>query len=58
MPNAPCCWRGLHRFGSAPLAGLLPVCLLWGAAHISGLIMSQAWLTSSAPQAPEFATNL
>lgn len=48
----------LHLFGSAPLAGLLPVCLLWGAAHTSGLIVSQVWLTSSAPEAPEFATSL
>lgn len=48
----------LHLFGSAPFAGLLPVCLLWGAAHTSGLIVSQVWLTASAPEAPEFATSL
>ncbi|KAF1721679.1 MFS transporter [Pseudoxanthomonas wuyuanensis] len=45
-------------FGSASLAVLLPVCLLWGAAHTSGLIVSQVWLTSAAPEAPEFATSL
>ena len=31
----------LQTFGAAPLAGLLPLCLLWGAAHTSGLIVSQ-----------------
>lgn len=45
-------------FGSASLWVLLPVCLLWGAAHTSGLIVSQVWLTSTAPEAPEFATSL
>lgn len=45
-------------FSSASLAVLLPVCLLWGAAHTSGLIVSQVWLTSAAPEAPEFATSL
>lgn len=48
----------LQALGSASFAVLLPVCLLWGAAHTSGLIVSQIWLTSAAPQAPEFATSL
>lgn len=48
----------LHVFGSASFVTLLPVCLLWGAAHTSGLIVSQVWLTSAAPEAPEFATSL
>jgi len=48
----------LQTFGAAPLAGLLPLCLLWGAAHTSGLIVSQVWLTAEAPEAPEFATSL
>ncbi len=48
----------LHAFASASFAVLLPVCLLWGAAHTSGLIVSQVWLTSAAPEAPEFATSL
>lgn len=45
-------------FGSASFAVLLPVCLFWGAAHTSGLIVSQVWLTSAASEAPEFATSL
>lgn len=48
----------LHLSGSASLKTMLPVCLLWGAAHTSGLIVSQVWLTSAAPNAPEFATSL
>lgn len=48
----------LHVFASASLKTMLPVCLLWGAAHTSGLIISQIWLTSAAPEAPEFATSL
>lgn len=48
----------LHAFASASFAVLLPVCLLWGAAHTSGLIVSQVWLTSAAPEAQEFATSL
>jgi len=48
----------LHVFVSASFATLLPVCLLWGAAHTSGLIVSQVWLTSAAPEAPAFATSL
>ncbi|WP_051516935.1 MFS transporter [Herbaspirillum sp. RV1423] len=48
----------LHVFGSASLTVMLPVCLLWGAAHTSGLIVSQVWLISAAPEAPEFATSL
>ena len=35
--------------------GTLPVL---GAAHTSGLIVTQVWLTSEAPQAPAFATGL
>lgn len=48
----------LHTFASASLTTMLPVCLLWGAAHTSGLIVSQVWLTSAAPEASEFATSL
>ncbi|ABM25022.1 major facilitator superfamily MFS_1 [Shewanella sp. W3-18-1] len=45
-------------FSSASFAAMLPICLLWGAAHTSGLIVSQMWMTSAAPDAPEFATSL
>ena len=48
----------LLRFASPALAGMLPICLLWGAAHASGLIVSQMWMSSAAPEAPEFATSL
>lgn len=48
----------LQRFGSAHVASMLPIMLLWGAAHTSGLIVTQLWLASTAPEAPEFATSL
>ncbi len=48
----------LHAFGSTSFSVMIPICLLWGAAHTSGLIVSQVWMTSSAPEAPEFATSL
>jgi DHA1 family inner membrane transport protein len=32
--------------------------LLWGAAHISGLVCTQMWLRSVAPEAQDFATSL
>lgn len=32
--------------------------MVWGAVHTSGLIVSQIWLTSEAPEAPEFANSL
>ncbi len=49
----------LRTFGSASLPAMVPVCLLWGAAHTSGLVVSQVWLTSAAPrEAREFATSI
>lgn len=48
----------LLMFSSPSLTAMLPICLLWGAAHTSGLIVSQMWMTSAAPDAPEFATSL
>ncbi|WP_075255844.1 MFS transporter [Herbaspirillum camelliae] len=48
----------LLLFASPSFAAMLPICLLWGAAHTSGLIVSQMWMTSAAPDAPEFATSL
>ncbi|WP_224096443.1 MFS transporter [Pseudoxanthomonas sp. X-1] len=48
----------LQVLGSPSFAAMLPVCLLWGAAHTSGLIVSQVWMASSAPEAPEFVTSL
>ncbi|SDL42593.1 hypothetical protein SAMN05216191_10344 [Paenibacillus jilunlii] len=34
------------------------IIILWGAAHTSGLIVSQVWLTSESPEAPEFSNTL
>jgi predicted MFS family arabinose efflux permease len=48
----------LHVFGSTSFAVMGVICLLWGAAHTSGLIVTQMWLASAAPEAPEFATSL
>ncbi len=48
----------LLLFASPSFAAMLPICLFWGAAHTSGLIVSQMWMASSAPDVPEFATSL
>ena len=48
----------LYRYGSANIGAMTALCLYWGAAHTSGLIVTQVWLTSEAPQAPAFATGL
>lgn len=48
----------LYACGNASFVTMIAVCLLWGAAHTSGLIVSQMWLASAAPAAPEFATSL
>lgn len=48
----------LYRYGSTDIGPMIAICLFWGAAHTSGLIVTQIWLTAEAPQAPEFATGL
>ncbi|ARS53374.1 MFS transporter [Kushneria konosiri] len=48
----------LLMLGSADMGAMLPICLLWGAAHTSGLVVCQIWLGSAATEAPEFATSL
>lgn len=48
----------LYACGSATLVSMSLIALLWGAAHTSGLVITQMWLTSVAPEAPEFATSL
>lgn len=48
----------LQIFDSTSFAVMLPICLLWGAAHTSGLIVSQVWMASAAPEAPEFVTSI
>lgn len=44
--------------GTMPTVPMLMLLILWGAAHTSGLIVTQVWLTSEAPEAPEFANAL
>jgi len=51
-------YAALRGFGSASLPVMVPLCLFWGAAHTSGLIVSQVWMVSAAPEAPEFTTSL
>ncbi|PNU30738.1 MFS transporter [Serratia marcescens] len=48
----------LYHYGSANIGSMTALCLYWGAAHTSGLIVTQIWLTSEAPEAPAFATGL
>lgn len=48
----------LFALGSPSLVAMVVICLLWGAVHTSGLVVSQVWLTSAAPEAPAFATSL
>lgn len=48
----------LALFGSASLGSMLLIVLLWGAIHTSGMIITQMWLTSAAPEAHSFATSL
>ncbi|MDP9651499.1 hypothetical protein [Paraburkholderia caledonica] len=48
----------LMVLASPSFAAMLPICLLRGAVHTSGLIVSQMWMTSAAPEAPEFASSL
>ncbi|MGY2365935.1 MFS transporter [Pseudomonas azotoformans] len=48
----------LYGFGSLSWGSMSVIVLLWGAAHTCGLVVTQVWLTSSAPQAHEFATSL
>lgn len=51
-------YLALALVDSSSWLATLPLCLLWGAAHTSGLIVSQVWISSAAPEAPEFATSL
>lgn len=48
----------LYAFGSASVLSMAAIALFWGAAHTSGLVITQMWLTGAAPEAPEFATSL
>ncbi|RKP51708.1 MFS transporter [Cohnella endophytica] len=44
--------------GEMSIAPIILIMILWGAVHTSGLIITQIWITSEAPEAPEFATGL
>lgn len=48
----------LLYLGESSYVPIIVIIILWGAAHTSGLIVTQIWLTSEAPEAPEFATGL
>ncbi|AZF04882.1 MFS transporter [Pseudomonas sp. R5-89-07] len=48
----------LHFFASPAILPMILIVVLWGATHTSGLIVTQVWLTSEAPEAPEFVTGL
>ncbi|OBZ16290.1 arabinose ABC transporter permease [Bacillus sp. FJAT-27264] len=48
----------LLYLGESSFMPLLVIIVLWGAAHTSGLIVTQLWITAEAPEAPEFANAL
>ncbi|UWF47213.1 MFS transporter [Pseudomonas sp. N3-W] len=48
----------LSLFGSASLGSMIAIVFVWGAIHTSGMVITQMWLTSSAPEAHSFATSL
>ncbi|ALP35879.1 arabinose ABC transporter permease [Paenibacillus sp. IHB B 3084] len=48
----------LLQYVGATLLLTSGIIIVWGAVHTSGLIVSQIWLTSEAPEAPEFANSL
>ena len=48
----------LHTLASPSFTTMALLCMVWGGAHISGLVVSQFWVASSAQEAPEFATSL
>jgi predicted MFS family arabinose efflux permease len=48
----------LYAFGSASVGSMIVIILLWGAIHTSGMVITQMWLTTAAPEAHSFATSL
>ncbi|MGK5027128.1 MFS transporter [Janthinobacterium sp. RB2R34] len=50
----------LYRYAGAGVPGwaLAVLALFWGAAHTSGLIVTQVWLSSEAREAPAFAIGV
>ncbi|NHZ40244.1 MFS transporter [Massilia aquatica] len=51
-------YAALYFSGTASVAGMAAIMLFWGAAHTSGLVVTQVWLSSAAPEAPAFAAGL
>jgi predicted MFS family arabinose efflux permease len=47
-----------YCFSGPSLIPMIVIAAFWGAAHTSGVSITQIWLTSEAPEAPEFATGL
>ncbi|MDP1509466.1 MFS transporter [Paenibacillus sp. CMAA1739] len=57
----PLLYMAIYVFTYALGTSFLPmimVVLIWGAVHSGGLIISQAWLTTEATEAPEFGNSL
>jgi DHA1 family inner membrane transport protein len=48
----------LAAFGSASIGSMVVIVLFWGAVHTSGMVITQMWLTTAAPEAHSFATSL
>ncbi|KPC24172.1 Major facilitator superfamily transporter [Pseudomonas syringae pv. cilantro] len=53
-----CAYGLLFMFAGPSLMTMIVIVVVWGATHTSGLIVTQIWLTSEAPEAPEFATGI
>lgn len=48
----------LSACGSASIPSMVVIVLFWGAAHTSGLVVTQTWLSSVATEAPDFGNSL
>jgi DHA1 family inner membrane transport protein len=48
----------LYAFGSASVSSMIVIVFVWGAIHTSGMVITQMWLTTAAPEAHSFATSL
>ena len=51
-------YLALVVWSSASIPAMVAISLFWGAAHTSGLVVTQTWLTSVASEVPEFANSL
>lgn len=52
------CYLALKISSGLPYILITGLIILWGVIHTSGLIVGQIWLTSAAPESPEFANSL